>query len=76
MLLSASGRFIVDAHGKRVRLAGVNWYRASEDLEIAAAWLHPRSALAKLIAGLDSTARGCRSAPGWPSRPPQVPALP
>ena len=23
--LSASGRYIVDAHGRRVRLAGVNW---------------------------------------------------
>jgi endoglucanase len=29
--LSTSGRFIVDAHGKRVRLAGVNWYGASEN---------------------------------------------
>jgi endoglucanase len=29
--LSTSGRFIVDAHGKRVRLAGVNWYGAHED---------------------------------------------
>jgi hypothetical protein len=29
--LSASGRFIVDAAGSRVRLAGVNWYGAHED---------------------------------------------
>ena len=29
--LSASGRYIVDAHGRRVRLAGVNWYGAHED---------------------------------------------
>jgi endoglucanase len=32
--LSTSGRFIVDAHGKRVRLTGVNWYGASEDLGV------------------------------------------
>lgn len=29
--LSASGRYIVDARGRRVRLAGVNWYGAHED---------------------------------------------
>ena len=29
--LSASGRYIVDAHGRRVRLTGVNWYGAHED---------------------------------------------
>ena len=29
--LSTSGRYIVDAHGRRVRLAGVNWYGAHED---------------------------------------------
>jgi endoglucanase len=29
--LSASGRYIVDADGRRVRLAGVNWYGAHED---------------------------------------------
>jgi endoglucanase len=29
--LSTSGRFIVDKNGARVRLAGVNWYGASED---------------------------------------------
>jgi endoglucanase len=34
--LSASGRFIVDANGNRVRLAGVNWYGASEDLGVPA----------------------------------------
>ena len=33
--LSTNGRFIVDAHGKRVRLAGVNWYGAHEDLGVA-----------------------------------------
>ena len=35
MPLSASGRFIVDAHGRRVRLAGVNWYGFHEDLGVA-----------------------------------------
>jgi endoglucanase len=35
MPLSVSGRFIVDAHGRRVRLAGVNWYGAHEDLGVA-----------------------------------------
>ena len=34
--LSTSGRFIVDAHGRRVRLAGVNWYGASEDFGLPA----------------------------------------
>jgi endoglucanase len=29
--LSTSGRYIIDAHGRRVRLAGVNWYGAHED---------------------------------------------
>ncbi len=33
--LSASGRYIVDAHGRRVRLAGVNWYGAHEDDGVA-----------------------------------------
>jgi endoglucanase len=42
--LSANGRFIVDAHGNRVRLAGVNWYGAHEDLGVAP--------------GLDRTHRG------------------
>ena len=32
--LSTSGRFIVDAHGRRVRLAGVNWAGASEDMGV------------------------------------------
>lgn len=32
--LSTSGRFIVDAHGRRVRLAGVNWYGANEDFGV------------------------------------------
>jgi len=32
--LSTSGRYIVDANGKRVRLAGVNWYGASEDFGV------------------------------------------
>jgi endoglucanase len=34
--LSARGRFIVDANGRRVRLAGVNWYGAHEDDGVAA----------------------------------------
>ena len=33
--LSTNGRFIVDARGRRVRLAGVNWYGAHEDLGVA-----------------------------------------
>jgi endoglucanase len=33
--LSTSGRFIVDANGRRVRLAGVNWYGAQEDDGVA-----------------------------------------
>ena len=35
MPLSTNGRFIVDAHGRRVRLAGVNWYGFHEDLGVA-----------------------------------------
>ena len=35
MPLSASGRFIVDANGRRVRLAGVNWYGFHEDDGVA-----------------------------------------
>ena len=35
MPLSASGRYIVDARGQRVRLAGVNWYGAHEDDGVA-----------------------------------------
>lgn len=34
MPLSAAGRYIVDARGNRVRLAGVNWYGAHEDLGV------------------------------------------
>ena len=33
--LSTSGRYIIDANGRRVRLAGVNWYGAHEDLGVA-----------------------------------------
>jgi endoglucanase len=50
--LSTSGRFIVDAHGQRVRLAGVNWYGASEDLGVPAGLdtIH-RNLLSQLIIG-------------------------
>jgi endoglucanase len=49
--LSTSGRFIVDAHGRRVRLAGVNWYGASEDLGVPAGLDRAnRNTLAGLIA--------------------------
>ncbi len=49
--LSTSGRFIVDAHGKRVRLAGVNWYGASEDMGVPAGLDRvDRNTLAELIA--------------------------
>ena len=49
--LSTSGRFIVDAHGKRVRLAGVNWYGASEDFGVPVGLdSTDRCALAELIA--------------------------
>jgi len=53
MPLSTVGRFIVDAHDRRVRLAGVNWYGFHEDLGVAPG-LEPtdRRALARLIAGL------------------------
>ena len=51
--LSTSGRFIVDVHGERVRLAGVNWYGAHEDLGVAPGLDRTdRRALARLIAGL------------------------
>jgi len=33
--LSTRGRFVVDARGQRVRLAGVNWYGAHEDDGVA-----------------------------------------
>jgi aryl-phospho-beta-D-glucosidase BglC (GH1 family) len=50
--LSTSGRFIVDANGKRVRLAGVNWYGASEDFGVPAGLDRTNvTALAELIVG-------------------------
>jgi endoglucanase len=50
--LSVSGRFVVDAQGNRVRLAGVNWYGAHEDLGVAPGLERTdRRALAQLIAG-------------------------
>ncbi len=49
--LSTSGRFIVDAHGRPVRLAGVNWYGAHEDDGVAPGLDRThRSRLAKTIA--------------------------
>jgi endoglucanase len=49
--LSTSGRFVVDAQGRRVRLAGVNWYGAHEDLGLAPGLDRThRSRLAKTIA--------------------------
>jgi endoglucanase len=52
MPLSTSGRFIVDANGRRVRLAGVNWYGAHEDLGVAPGLERTdRRELARLIAG-------------------------
>jgi endoglucanase len=50
--LSTSGRFIIDANGNRVRLAGVNWYGASEDMGVPAGLdtVH-RDQLAETIAG-------------------------
>lgn len=51
--LATSGRFIVDAHGTRIRLAGVNWYGAHEDLGVAPGLDRTdRRALARLIAKL------------------------
>ena len=48
---STRGRFIVDANGKRVRLAGVNWYGASEDFGLPAGLDRThRTKLAGLIA--------------------------
>jgi endoglucanase len=49
--LSTSGRFIVDAHGKRVRLAGVNWYGAHLGVAPGLDRTDRRS-LARRIAGL------------------------
>jgi endoglucanase len=52
--LSTSGRFIIDAHGKRVRLAGVNWYGASEDFGVPVGLDQiNRRTLAQLIARLE-----------------------
>ena len=49
--LSTSGRFIVDAHANRVRLAGVNWYGASEDEGVPVGLdVIDRHTLAQLIA--------------------------
>jgi endoglucanase len=49
--LSTSGRFIVDKNGTRVRLAGVNWYGASEDTGVPAGLDRiERGTLAGLIA--------------------------
>jgi endoglucanase len=51
--LSASGRYIVDAHGQRVRLAGVNWYGAHEDDGVVSGLDRTdRVQLARAIAGL------------------------
>jgi endoglucanase len=51
MPLATSGRFIVDARGRRVRLAGVNWYGAHEDLGLAPGLDRtPRTRLARAIA--------------------------
>jgi endoglucanase len=51
--LSTSGRFIVDAHGNRVRLAGVNWYGASEDQGVPVGLdVVDRHLLARLIGSL------------------------
>ena len=52
MPLSTSGRFIVDAKGNRVRLAGINWYGANEDFGLPPGLDRVnRGALAKTIAG-------------------------
>ena len=49
--LSASGRYIVDRSGRRVRLAGVNWYGAHEDDGVASGLERTgRRALARRIA--------------------------
>jgi endoglucanase len=51
--LSTSGRFIVDATGQRVRLAGVNWYGFHEDDGVAPGLDRThRSQLARTIARL------------------------
>jgi endoglucanase len=51
--LATSGRFIVDANGRRVRLAGVNWFGAHQDLGVPPGLDRvDRNALAETIAGL------------------------
>ena len=51
MPLSTSGRYIVDRSGRRVRLAGVNWYGAHEDDGVASGLERTgRRALARRIA--------------------------
>ena len=40
MPLSTNGRFIVDVHGCRVRLAGVSWYGAEQDCGVEAGLEH------------------------------------
>jgi hypothetical protein len=51
MPMSARGRFIVEADGRRVRLAGVNWYGFHEDDGVAPGLDRTdRHALARLIA--------------------------
>jgi endoglucanase len=53
MPLSTRGRFIVDARGQRVRLAGVNWYGAHEDLGVPPGLERTdRRALARRIADI------------------------
>jgi len=51
--LSVNGRYIVDAKGNRVRLAGVNWFGAHEDFGVVTG-LHRahRHALAEYVASL------------------------
>jgi hypothetical protein len=67
MPLSTSGRFVVDAHGRRVRLTGVNWYGAHEDLGVAPGLdrIH-RGKLAQTIAwhGFNSVRLPPRTGPG------------
>ncbi len=54
MPLSTSGRFIIDAKGTRVRLAGVNWYGANEDFGLPPGLDRVnRRTLAKTIAGFE-----------------------
>src|SRR5260370_5962553 len=49
--LSTHGRYIVDAHGNRVKLAGVNWYGASEDIGVPVGLdCNDRNAIAEVIA--------------------------